>query len=86
MDSSREEARRAAGERRLRRLIGSVVFGGILVVGVWILPRFLPRSPLTIVAACVLAVVAMKLVERRLYQWLRRFRGQDVSGARRPGA
>jgi hypothetical protein len=52
-----------------------VVFGAILVVGVWILPRFLPRSPLTIVAACVLAVVAMKLVERRLYQWLRRFQG-----------
>jgi len=40
--------------------------GGIALV----VPRFAPRSPLAIVALCVGAILTMKLVERRIRQWL----------------
>jgi peptidoglycan/LPS O-acetylase OafA/YrhL len=40
--------------------------GGIALV----VPRFAPRSPLVIVVLCVGAILTMKLVERRLRQWL----------------
>jgi len=61
-----------ADRRGVRRYIGWVVFAAVLGVVGWILPRVLPRSPVTIVVLCVLAVVVMKLVEHRIRTWFRR--------------
>jgi peptidoglycan/LPS O-acetylase OafA/YrhL len=58
--------------RRVRRYIGWVVFAAVLGIAGWILPRVLPRSPVTIVVLCVLAVLVMKLVEHRIRSWFRR--------------
>ena len=59
--------------RQVRRYIGWIVFAAVFAAAVWILPRVLPRSPVTIVILCVLAVVVMKLVEHRIRTWFRRF-------------
>jgi len=83
MERPRGELHLAGCDRRLRRLIGLVAFAGVLAVGVGVLPRLLPRSPLTVLAACVLAVVTMKLVEGRLSRWVRRLGEQEGSGAGR---
>jgi len=54
----------------LRRWLGAGVLallvGGILLV----VPRVAPRSPLTIVVLCVLAILTMKLVEHRIRRWI----------------
>jgi cell division protein FtsW (lipid II flippase) len=53
-----------------RRWLGAGVLallvGGILLV----VPRVAPRSPLTIVVVCALAILTMKLVEHRIRRWL----------------
>jgi len=41
------------------------LIAGILLV----VPRVAPRSPLTIVVLCVLAILTMKLVEHRIRRW-----------------
>jgi cell division protein FtsW (lipid II flippase) len=70
--SSEETTRRAgtARERGPRRWLGAgvllVLIGGIVLV----VPRIAPRSPLTIVVLCALAVLTMKLVEHRIRRWL----------------
>ena len=58
-------------QRRVRRWIGWAVFVAALVLVGWILPRLLPRSPVTVVILCVVAVLVMKLVERRVRLWFR---------------
>lgn len=60
-----------ADHRRVRRWIGWAVFVVALVLAGWILPRLLPRSPVTVLILCVLAVLVMKLVERRVRLWFR---------------
>ena len=58
--------------RRMRRWIGWVVFVAALALAGWILPRLLPRSPITVLILCVLAILVMKLVEHRVRLWFRR--------------
>lgn len=70
--------------RRMRRYIGWVVFAVVLVIAGWILPRVLPRSPVTIVVLCVLAVLVMKLVEHRIRTWFRRLEARRAAELRRP--
>jgi peptidoglycan/LPS O-acetylase OafA/YrhL len=53
--------------------------GGIALV----VPRFAPRSPLTIVVLCAGAILTMKLVERRLRQWLTAWAARQASPASR---
>jgi drug/metabolite transporter (DMT)-like permease len=61
--------------RRLRRWIGVAVL--LLIAGIaWVaIPRLGAgsRSPVIIVLLCGLAVVVMKLVERQVHQWFRRW-------------
>jgi hypothetical protein len=71
-------------DRRLRRWTGWAVLVALLLLASWILPRLLPRSPMTLLVACVLAVATMKLAERRIRQWLRRYEERNRPGPRRP--
>jgi peptidoglycan/LPS O-acetylase OafA/YrhL len=68
-----------ADKHRMRRYIGWVVFAAALAIAGWILPRILPRSPVTIVVLCVLAVLAMKLVEHRVRTWFRRLEARRAA-------
>ena len=69
---NRPVAREAA---RLRRWIGGAVL--LVTVGIaWVvIPRLGAgaRSPVAIVLVCGVAVLAMKLVERQVHQWFRRW-------------
>jgi hypothetical protein len=67
--------------RRLRRWIGVLVFFVVVAAAVWLVPRLGIRSPFAIVIVPVLAVVAMKLVERRIRQWLRRWAERETTHA-----
>jgi peptidoglycan/LPS O-acetylase OafA/YrhL len=67
-----------------RRWLGAgvllILIGGIVLV----VPRIAPRSPLTIVVLCALAILTMKLVERRLRQWLTAWAARQTAAAPRP--
>jgi hypothetical protein len=65
--------RRAPDGGSLRRWIDVAVFLLALAAAVWLVPRLSPRSPLAIVALCVVAILTMKLVERRIRQLFRRW-------------
>ncbi len=65
--------RRVRDGASLRRWIDVAVFLLALAVAVWLVPRLSPRSPLAIVALCVVAILTMKLVERRIRQLFRRW-------------
>jgi cobalamin biosynthesis protein CobD/CbiB len=75
-------------ERHWRRVIAWGVLLAVLAAAGWVLPRVLPRSPVTIAVACVAAVLIMKLVEHRVRRWLRRLAAQRAAEARRspPGS
>jgi peptidoglycan/LPS O-acetylase OafA/YrhL len=64
--------------------MGWVVFAAALAIAGWILPRVLPRSPVTIVVVCVLAVLVMKLVEHRIRAWFRRLEARRAAELHRP--
>jgi membrane protein implicated in regulation of membrane protease activity len=68
--------------RRVRRWIGAVVCLVALGIIAIVIPRLAPRSPLVIVLVCALAVLTMKLVERRVRQGFDRWeRRQTVRSA-----
>lgn len=69
--------------RRIRRYIGWAVFAAAMAVAGWILPRILPRSPVTIVILCALAVIVMKLVEHRIRSWFRRLDARRAAALNR---
>jgi len=78
-------------DRGLRRWLGAGVLV-ILIAGIGlVVPRIAPRSPLAIVVLCALAILTMKLVERRLRQWLAAWAARQAAAAdrgragRRPG-
>jgi len=73
-----------ADGRRVRRWMGWVVFAAALALAGWILPRVLPRSPVTILVVCVLAVLVMKLVEHRIRAWFRRLEARRAAELRDP--
>jgi len=76
--------RPAQDARRVRRWIGAVVC--VVAVGIIALvaPRLTPRSPIAIVVLCALAVLTMKLVERRVHQWFRRWAERQAARTRPP--
>ena len=63
----------------LRRATGLVVCVLLLGIILILVPRLSPRSPVAIVALCVLAVLTMKLVERRIRQWFNAWAARQVS-------
>ncbi len=69
--------------RRVRRWIGAVICLVTLGIAALVIPRVLPRSPVAIVALCVLAVLTMKLVERWVRRWFDRWAEREA--ARRAG-
>jgi peptidoglycan/LPS O-acetylase OafA/YrhL len=64
---------RAWDSRRVRRWIGAVVCLVAVGIATQVIPRLAPRSPIAIVVLCALAVLTMKLVERRVRQWFDRW-------------
>ncbi len=77
-----------ADNRGIRRYLGWVVLAVTVAVAGWVLPRVLPRSPATIVIVCVLAVLAMRLVERGVRKWFQRLEARRAAELRRslPGS
>jgi fructose-specific phosphotransferase system IIC component len=76
---------RASPGTFLRRAVGAVVLvatGGIFLV---VITRVAPRSPIVILVACVLGVLIMKLVERRLKRWRQRWDEQEAARNRPAG-
>jgi len=65
--------------RRVRRWIGAVVCLAALGIAVLVIPRLAPRSPVAIVVLCALAVLTMKLVERRVRNWFERWADRQAS-------
>ncbi len=61
----------------LRRGLMPVVVFPIIAALAWGVTRLTPRSPIVILAVCVLAIVAMKLVEHRVRRWFRRWEEMD---------
>ena len=88
MSESAGETGCVADKRGVRRYIGWVVLAAALAIAGWILPRVLPRSPVTIVIVCILAVLVMKLVERRIRTWFRRLEARRAAEPHRspPGS
>jgi drug/metabolite transporter (DMT)-like permease len=70
--------------RNLRRWIGAAVC--VVAVGIIALvaPRLATRSPIAIVLLCALAVLIVKLVERRVHQWFRRWAEREAGRSMRP--
>jgi len=75
MASSRTD-HRGKWLRRATAVVVCVVLLGIILV---LVPRVGPRSPVTIVVLCALAVLTMKLVERRVRQWFDRWAARQAS-------
>lgn len=73
--------------RRVRRWIGLAVL--LMIVGIaWVvIPRLGAgaRSPVVIVLLCGVAVVVMKLVERQVHQWFRRWAEKQATRTPPPG-
>jgi len=67
--------------RRLRRWIGVLAFFLAVAAAVWVVPRLGVRSPIAVVIVPVLAVLTMKLVERRVRQWFRRWADREAARA-----
>jgi membrane protein implicated in regulation of membrane protease activity len=76
---SRLNVQRTSRERNLRRWIGAVVCLAVLGFAALVIPRLAPRSPIAIVALCALAVLTMKLVERRVRQWFNYWAARQAS-------
>ena len=66
-------------QRRLRRWIGTGLFLFAIGIATWVLPRLGLRSPVAFVVLPVLAVLTMKLVERRVGQWFRRWAEREAA-------
>jgi hypothetical protein len=64
--------------RRGRRWIGVGTFLLAVAVAVWVVPRLGARSPAVFILLPVLAILIMKLVERRVGQWFRRWAERQV--------
>lgn len=69
--------------RWLRRLVGGAACVAVLVLIVLGIPRLGARSPIAIVVLAVLAVLTMRLVERRVRRWFDRWAEREA--ARRAG-
>ena len=72
--------------RSLRRWIGVSLFLLAVAVAIWVVPRLGARSPVLFVLLPILAVLTMKLVERRVGQWFRRWEERSRKGAEALGS
>ena len=71
--------------RRARRWIGVGTFLLAVAVAVWVVPRLGTRSPVVFILLPILAILAMKLVERRVGQWFRRWAERQSARTPRGG-
>ena len=69
---------------RLRRLVGLVIFFLMAIVLIWVASRLGGRSPLAFVILPALGILTMKLVERRVARWFRRWAEREAARAPRP--
>jgi peptidoglycan/LPS O-acetylase OafA/YrhL len=72
----------AAG--RARRWLGIAFYLAALGIVVMVIPRLGSRSPVAIVLLCALAILTMKLVERRVRQWFQRWAERQAARTRPP--
>jgi hypothetical protein len=70
-------------DRGLRRWVGLVAFFLVAIALVWVASRLGPRSPLAFVILPVLGILTMKLVERRVSRWFRRWAEREAARVRR---
>ncbi len=64
---------RLEGQRRQRRWIAGIVVILLGAAASYVLPRLGTRSPVAILLVCAMAILVMKLVERRVHRWFRRW-------------
>jgi hypothetical protein len=70
---------------RGRRWIGVGTFLLAVAVAVWVVPRLGARSPVVFILLPILAILTMKLVERRVGQWFRRWAERQAGRTPRAG-
>ena len=70
-------------DRRLRRWVGVVIFFLVAIALVSVASRLGSRSPLAFVILPALGILTMKLVERRVARWFRRWAEREAAGVRR---
>ena len=75
--------RRVIDDRRLRRWVGVVIFSLVAIALVWIASRLGSRSPLAFVILPALGILTMKLVERRVGRWFRRWAEREAARVQR---
>jgi hypothetical protein len=56
-----------------------------VAVAVWVVPRLGTRSPVVFILLPILAILTMKLVERRVGQWFRRWAERQADHTPRAG-
>jgi hypothetical protein len=56
-----------------------------VAVAVWVVPRLGARSPVVFIPLPILAILTMKLVERRVGQWFRRWAERQATRTPRAG-
>jgi hypothetical protein len=56
-----------------------------VAVAVWVVPRLGVRSPVVFILLPILAILTMKLVERRVGQWFRRWAERQATRTPRAG-
>jgi hypothetical protein len=56
-----------------------------VAVAVWVVPRLGARSPVVFILLPILAILTMKLVERRVGQWIRRWAERQAARTPRAG-
>jgi len=56
-----------------------------VAVAVWVVPRLGTRSPVVFILLPILAILTMKLVERRVGQWFRRWAERQATRTPRAG-
>ncbi|HSB70140.1 MAG TPA: hypothetical protein VLT62_12470 [Candidatus Methylomirabilis sp.] len=69
----------------LRRGVGAAVLVAVVGILLIAIPRLGARSPVAILVICVLAILTMKLVERRVRRWAQRWEEREAARNRRPG-
>ena len=75
--------RRMIDHRRLRRWVGLVIFFLVAIVLIWVASRLGGRSPLAFIILPALGILTMKLVERRVARWFRRWAEREAARASR---
>jgi len=71
--------------RKFRRWIAVGTFLLAVAVAVWVVPRLGARSPVVFILLPILAILTMKLVERRVGQWFRRWAERQATRTPRAG-